>query len=134
MSAEQATGGAAPDMAVWTEIVDRLEDSVPPEWTRFARESADTTWMRAMLLLDAHDRLGNPSPTEHVSHTLHHLALSNEREGEAKGWEMLHDKRREERRQSLLLIEEKGPLVLDGEPLELFHRSIVPVVISAPGA
>ena len=48
----------------------------------------------------------------------------------AKGWEMLHDKRREERRQMLLLIEERGPALLDGEPKELFHRSIVPVVIS----
>lgn len=124
--------GGTPDLAVWNEIVDRLEDAVPPEWTRFARESADTAWMRAMLLLDAHDRLGNPTPTEHVSHTLHHLAMSNERDGEAKGWEMLFEKRREERRQMLLLIEEKGPLVLDGEPLALFHRSIVPVVITAP--
>ena len=38
------------------------------------------------------------------------------REGEAKGWEMLHDKRREERRQMLLLIEQRGPDLLDGEP------------------
>lgn len=134
MSEQQATGGAAPDLAVWSEIIDRIEDAVPPEWTRFARESADTSWMRAMLLLDAHDRLGNPTPTEHVSHTLHHLAMSNQRDGEAKGWEMLHDKRREERRQMLLLIEERGPLVLDGEPLELFHRSILPVAITAPGS
>ena len=134
MSTEQSTDGAAPDMAVWAEIVDAIEEAVPPEWTRFARENADTSWMRAMLLLDAHDRLGNPTPTEHVSHTLHHLALSNQRDGEAKGWEMLFEKRREERRQMLLLIEEKGPAVLDGEPLALFHRSIVPVVISAPGS
>lgn len=133
MSEEQATGGA-PDMGAWAEIIDAIEDAVPPEWTRFARENSDTSWMRAMLLLDAHDRLGNPTPTEHVSHTLHHLALSNQRDGEAKGWEMLFEKRREERRQMLLLIEEKGPLVLDGEPLELFHRSLVPVVISAPRA
>lgn len=121
----------APDvMAAWNEVVDQLEDALPPEWTRFARESADTAWMRAMLLLDAHDRLGRPTPTEHVAHTLHHLATSNQREGEAKGWEMLHDKRREERRQMLLLIEERGPELLDGEPRDLFHRSIVPVVIS----
>lgn len=128
------TEEGAPDLAVWTEIVDALEDAVPPEWTRFARDNADTSWMRAMLLLDAHDRLGSPTPTEHVAHTLHHLAATNEREGEAKGWEMLHDKRREERRQMLLLIEQRGPLVLDGEPLALFHRSLVPVVIAAPGA
>jgi hypothetical protein len=112
--------------ATWAEIVDALEDSVPPEWSRFARESGDTAWMRAMLLLDAHDRLGNATPTEHVAHTLHHLATSNSREGEAKGWEALFEKRREERRQMLLLIEEKGPRVLDGEPAALFARSIIP--------
>ena len=104
--------------AAWAEIADALEDSVPPEWTRFARENAETAWMRAMLLLDAHDRLGNPTPTEHVSHTLHHLALSNKRDGEAKGWEMLHDKRREERRLMLLLIEERGPEAVSAGPAE----------------
>lgn len=122
------TDSAADATALWAELVDAIEDSVPPEWTRFARESGDTAWMRAMLLLDAHDRLGNATPTEHVSHTLHHLAMSNKREAEAKGWEALHDKRREERRQLLVLIEEKGPLVLDGEPKALFARSIIPVV------
>ena len=118
----------------WSAIVDALEDAMPPEWTRFARESGDTHWMRAMLLLDAHDRLGRPTTTEHVAHTLHHLASSNSRELEAKGWEVLHDKRREERRQMLLRIEEDGPTVVSGEPLELFHRSLVPTVIEAPRA
>ena len=116
----------------WFTLVDTLEDSVPPEWTRFARESADTDWMRAMLMLDAHDRLGNATPTEHVSHTLHHLAMSNGREGEAKGWEMLFEKRREERRQLLLMIEEVGPTLISGEPLELFQRSLVPAVLQQP--
>lgn len=121
----------APDvMAAWAEVVDQLEEAMPPEWTRFARDSADTAWMRAMLLLDAHDRLGRPTPTEHVAHTLHHLAASNQRDVEAKGWEALHEKRREERRQLLLLIEERGPGLLDGDPKDLFARSIVPVVIS----
>jgi hypothetical protein len=114
--------------ALWVEIVNALEEAVPPEWTRFARDFADTSWMRAMLLLDAHDRLGGPSPTEHVAHTLHHLADSNGHELDAKGWEALHDKRREERREMLMLIEDKGPLVLDGEPAELFTRSIVPLI------
>ena len=112
----------------WTAIVDALEGSLPPEWTRFARDSGDTDWMRAMLLLDAHDRLGHPTTTEHVAHTLHHLAESNSRALEAKGWETLHDKRREERRLLLVLIEDDGPAVLSGEPLELFHRSLVPAV------
>lgn len=114
--------------ALWDEMVDSLADSVPPEWTHFARSFADTPWMKAMLLLDAHDRLGGPSPTEHVSHTLHHLAESNGHALDAKGWETLHDKRREERRQLLILIEDKGPLVLDGEPAALFARSIVPLI------
>ncbi len=121
---------AAPDLAVWAGIVDRLEDAMPPEWTRFARESAGTSWMRAMLLLDAHDRLGNATPTEHVAHTLHHLAVANERRAEATGWEALYDKRREERRGMLLLIEEQGADVLDGEPKQLFQRSITPVVLT----
>ena len=116
----------------WFTLVDALEDSVPPEWTRFARDSADTDWMRAMLLLDAHDRLGSATPTEHVAHTLHHLAMSNKRDGEAKGWELLHDKRREERRQLLALIEETGPTVLAGEPLELFNRSLIPAGVRNP--
>jgi len=34
----------------------------------------------------------------------------------------------------LLLIEERGASVLDGEPLQLFHRSIVPVVLADRGA
>ncbi len=110
----------------WSTLVDALEDSMPPEWTRFARDSATTAWMRAMLLLDAHDRLGSATPTEHVAHTLHHLAVGNARPAEATGWEALHDKRREERRQLLLLIETDGPAVLDGEPLALFERSLVP--------
>lgn len=133
-TATMSTGENAPDLTAWTEIVDQLEDSMPPEWTRFARDSADTSWMRAMLLLDAHDRLGNATPTEHVAHTLHHLAMSNERAAEAAGWEALYDKRREERRQMLLLIEERGESVLDGEPLQLFQRSIVPVVLADRGA
>jgi hypothetical protein len=132
--ADQPDTGTVDVMQSWGEVVDALEGAMPPEWTKFARESADTSWMRAMLLLDAHDRLGRPTPTEHISHTLHHLAASNKHEVEAKGWEALHDKRREERRQMLLLIEERGPGVLDGEPAELFARSIVPVVISAPAS
>jgi hypothetical protein len=118
----------------WFAIVDALEDAMPPEWTNFARGSGDTDWMRAMLMLDAHDRLGRPTTTEHVAHTLHHLAQTNSRDLEAKGWEVLHDKRREERRQMLLLIESEGPGVLSGEPLELFHRSLIPTVIEAPRA
>lgn len=116
---------AAPVPEGWFALVDALADSVPPEWTRFARDSADTDWMRAMLMLDAHDRLGLPSPTEHVAHTLHHLARTNEHEAEAKGWEALHDKRREERRLLLIRIEEDGPGMLSGEPLALFERSLV---------
>ena len=116
---------AAPVPEGWFALVDALADSVPPEWTRFARDSADTDWMRAMLMLDAHDRLGLPSPTEHVAHTLHHLARTNEHDAEAKGWEALHDKRREERRLLLVRIEEDGPGMLSGEPLALFERSLV---------
>lgn len=120
---------AAPVPEGWFALVDALADSVPPEWTRFARDSADTDWMRAMLMLDAHDRLGLPSPTEHVAHTLHHLARTNEHDAEAKGWEALHDKRREERRLLLIRIEEEGPGMLSGEPLALFERSLVPSAI-----
>ena len=116
---------ASPVPEGWFALVDALADSVPPEWTRFARESADTDWMRAMLMLDAHDRLGLPSPTEHVAHTLHHLARTNEHDAEAKGWEALHDKRREERRLLLVRIEDEGPGMLSGEPLALFERSLV---------
>ncbi len=130
---EDATTEMVPGLGVWDGIVDALEDAMPPEWTRFARGEAATSWMRAMLLVDAHDRLAGATPTEHVAHTLHHLAVSNGRDGEARGWEMLHDKRREERRQMLLLIEERGPEVLDGESKDLFHRSIVPVFSPDPG-
>lgn len=116
---------AAPVPEGWFALVDALADSVPPEWTRFARDSGNTDWMRAMLMLDAHDRLGLPSPTEHVAHTLHHLARTNEHDAEARGWEALHDKRREERRLLLIRIEEEGPGMLSGEPLALFERSLV---------
>lgn len=128
--ADTPDSSPAPDvMAAWNDVVDQLEDALPPEWTRFARDSADTAWMRAMLLLDAHDRLGRPTPTEHVAHTLHHLARTNEHDAEAKGWEALHDKRREERRLLLIRIEEEGPGMLSGEPLALFERSLVPSAI-----
>ncbi|MSO45131.1 MAG: hypothetical protein EXQ74_07520 [Thermoleophilia bacterium] len=119
----------ASDQAVWDELVARLEDSLAPEWIRFARGSADTSWMRAMLLVDAHDRLSSATTTEHVSHTLHHLAAANGNEAEATGWQALHEKRREERRMLLLRIEEVGPMVLTGDPAALFARSINPIQV-----
>jgi len=119
----------APNTQVWTGIIGALEDLMPPEWSRQARESGDTSWMRAILLVDAHDRLVAPAPLEHVSRTLHDLAKQNGNDAEAAGWEALHMQRREARRLLLVKIEELGPTVVDGEPAVLLARALNTVAV-----
>lgn len=111
------------DNAAWAALVDDLEDVVSPEWMRHARDSGDTAWIRAILLVDVHDLLAGASTTERVAETLYHLAADREPE-QAAGWEALHAQRREARRVMAVRIEETGASMLPAEQAALFSRSI----------
>lgn len=113
----------APDDAAWSALVDDLQDVVSPEWMRHARESGGTAWMRAILLVDAHDRLAGASTTERVAETLYHLAADRE-PVQAAGWEALHAQCREARRVLAVRIEQTGASMLPAEQAALFSRSI----------
>jgi hypothetical protein len=84
---------SAPDG--WTEILGRVEPHVSPEWTRHARESGDQSWVRLILLVDAHWQLSTPRVTEKVAMTMADLAV--DREGERAGWEAIREKAEAER-------------------------------------
>jgi hypothetical protein len=110
--------------AGWSELLGRLEPHVSPEWSRHARESGGQSWVRLILLVDAHHQLSTPRVTEKVAMTMADLAA--DRDGERAGWEAIRDRAQSERLELVAAVVDSGETLLPEELVMLFARSIEP--------
>lgn len=114
----------------WSAIVDAVRPHVSGEWLQFADEHADQSWIRLVLLVDAHAFLAQPRIAEKVSMTMVDLAAGSEREGERAGWEALQERSRDARMDAVAALVDAAPGVLPEELVPLFARSIEPASAS----
>jgi hypothetical protein len=108
----------------WAVMVGGLEPHVSPEWTRHARESGDQSWVRLILMVDAHHQLSTPRISEKVAMTMADLAA--DRQGEREGWEAIREKAEAERMEIVAGLVDAAEGMLPAELLPLFIRSIEP--------
>jgi hypothetical protein len=109
----------------WTALVARLQPHVSPEWSRAAAEHGDQTWVRLILLVDAHDMLTRPRVAEKVAMTMADLAV--ERDAERAGWEAVRERAEKERIELVTALVDAAPAMLSDDLRPLFARSIEPL-------
>jgi hypothetical protein len=114
----------------WPELVERLRAHVSPEWVRHAEEHGGQSWVRLILLVDAHHQLSSPRIAEKVAMTMSDLAVGESREAEREGWEAVRERAADERMQLVTSLVDSAPGLLTAELTPLFARSIEP---SPPG-
>lgn len=109
----------------WTELLERLQPHVSPEWSRHAAEHGEQGWIRLILLVDAHHQLSNPRISEKIAMTMADLAV--DREAEAAGWEAVRATAQEQRIELVAHLVDSSESLLSPELLTLFSRSIEPM-------
>lgn len=107
----------------WAGLVEAMTPHVTPEWTRHATEHGDQSWVRLVLLVDAHFQ-SQPRITEKVAMTMADLAA--ERDGEREGWEALRQAAYEQRVELVSSLVDATVQVLPENLVPLFERSITP--------
>lgn len=112
--------------AEWAAVVEKVTPHVSQEWLRHATEYGDQSWIRLILLVDAHAFISQPRITEKVAMTMADLASTPERAGERAGWEAVAEKSREERVALVGVVVDSAAEVLPETLIPLFHRSIEP--------
>lgn len=120
--------GAAPEG--WEEMVASFEPHVSPEWARHAREHADQSWVRLIVMVDAHAQLNKPGIAEKIALTMADLAMN--REAEQKGWMAIREKAEEQRVNLVTGLVDSAEKLLPEELWPFFVRSVDPVS-SMPG-
>lgn len=118
------------DAEGWARLVDGIEPHVSPEWTRQARRHGGQSWIRLILLVDAHHQLSSPRVAEKVAMTMADLATGHEREAEREGWEEVRRAAEEGRVELVASLVDASPALLPDDLQPLFARSIEP---SPPG-
>ncbi|MGD9696366.1 MAG: hypothetical protein AB7V42_11995 [Thermoleophilia bacterium] len=113
---------SAPDG--WAALVAEMTPHVTPEWTKHATEHADQSWVRLVLLVDAHFQLSQPRITEKVAMTMADLAV--DRDSEREGWEALRQAAYEGRVDLVSRLVDATTEVLPENLIPLFERSIAP--------
>ena len=111
----------------WSELVDELVPRMSPDWIQRARENADQTWIRLILLVDAQDRLSRPGIDERIATTMAELA-EDRRETDRRGWTAVAERAKEDRERVLEHLVEVAGGVLPPEQQHLFQRSIEPLL------
>ena len=114
----------------WAELVERLRPHAPPEWVRHAEEHGGQSWIRLILLVDAHHQLSSPGIAEKVAMTMADLAVGHEREREREGWEEVRRTAEDERIELVAGLVDSAEGLLPEDLRPLFERSIEP---SPPG-
>jgi hypothetical protein len=118
---------AADVTAAWAALSEDLRPHLSPEWSRHAAEHGGQSWVRLILLVDAHEFLSRPRVAEKVAMTMSDLAL--DREGEQAGWTAIQEKAREDRMGVVSRLVDAVESVLPEELLPLFIRSIEPTSV-----
>lgn len=111
--------------AGWTSLVGRLEPFMSSEWNRNAREHGGHPWIRLVLLVDAHDLLCRPGPTEKIAMTMADLADGRE-DVQKAGWQAIADHARDERIAIISALVDESPPLLTPELIGFFERSVEP--------
>ncbi|HSJ73417.1 MAG TPA: hypothetical protein VK904_03800 [Miltoncostaeaceae bacterium] len=114
----------------WPGLVEGLRPHVSPDWVRHAEEHGGQSWIRLILLVDAHHQLSSPRVTEKVAMTMADLAVGHEREAERQGWEEVRQTAQEQRMALVAGLVDAAPALLPEDLQPLFARSIEP---SPPG-
>jgi PHD/YefM family antitoxin component YafN of YafNO toxin-antitoxin module len=118
------------DNAAWDALLETLQPRVSPEWMRHAREHGSQSWVRLILMVDAHHQLSNPGASEKVARTMSELA-SGRSEDEA-GWEAIMVAAYDDRVAALEQLVATVAEVLPDELEPLFTRSIEPMGMPGP--
>ena len=114
----------------WAELLQGLRPYVSPEWVRHAEEHGGQSWIRLILLVDAHHQLSSPGVAEKVAMTMADLAVGHEREREREGWEEVRRTAEDERTAIVARLVDSAQEMLPEDLRPLFARSIEP---SPPG-
>jgi hypothetical protein len=110
----------------WAGLVAGLRPHVSPEWVRNAEEHGGQSWIRLILLVDAHHQLSSPRISEKVAMTMADLAVGHEREAEREGWEAVRAAAQEQRMELVAGLVDAAPALLAEDLQPLFVRSIEP--------
>jgi hypothetical protein len=114
----------------WAELVEGLRPHLSPEWVRHAGEHGGQSWIRLILLVDAHHQLSSPGVGEKVAMTMADLAVGHQREREREGWEEVRRTAEDERIALVAGLVDSADSLLPDDLRPLFARSIEP---SPPG-
>lgn len=117
----------APAPEGWAPLIDELAPHVSPEWRRHAEEHATQSWVRLILLVDAHHQLSTPRVAEKVAMTMADLARDGTPEQE--GWNALHERARDDRMKLVARLVDAVEGLLPEDLVPLFVRSIEPSVV-----
>ena len=112
----------------WAPLLEALRPHVSPEWSRHADEHGGQSWIRLILMVDAHNLLSQPRVAEKVAMTMADLCVEGSREH--AGWVAIQEKARDERIELVARLVDAAEPLLTPELLPLFARSVEP---TAPG-
>lgn len=120
---------SAPDE--WTTLLEEVQRYVTPDWLDHAQKHGDQPWVRLVLLVDVQNQMLNPFATEKVAQTMADLAA--DRGEERQGWELIGEKKKEEREALVTQIFDTASSVLPPELLPLFTRAAEPTQVMMGG-
>jgi hypothetical protein len=109
----------------WEEMVASFEPHVSPEWARHAREHADKSWVRLIVMVDAHAQLNKPGIAEKIAMTMTDLAMNRPQEQE--GWMAIRSTAEDRRVELVSGLVDSAEKLLPEELWPFFVRSVDPV-------
>lgn len=109
----------------WDAFIASMEPHLSPDWVRNAREHAGQSWVRLIVLVDAHAQLSTPRIAEKIAMTMADLAHG--RDAELAGWNEVQEKAKEQRMELISGLVDLAPDVLPEELVPLFVRSVDPI-------
>lgn len=117
----------------WTALLEELRNYVTPDWMSHAEEHGEQAWVRLVLLVDVQNQLLNPFATEKVATTMADLAVKKPEE--QRGWELVAEKKKQEREALVTRVFDAADVLLPPELLPLFTRAAEPsrVMMGAGG-
>jgi hypothetical protein len=107
--------GAVPEG--WEDMVASFEPHVSPEWARHAREHAGQSWVRLIVMVDAHAQLNQPGIAEKIAMTM----------ADQQGWMAIREKAEDDRVNLVTNLVDAAERLLPEELWPFFVRSVDPV-------
>ena len=108
----------------WDALTEALGEHLSPDWTDYADKHGEQSWVRLVLLVDAHHQLSTPRAGEKVAQAMRDLAV--DKPDEQAGWEAIETKLAEERSDLVAVITDSAESLLPPDLYPLFIRSADP--------